>query len=69
MSFLVGTEWIEASRGSFLRIPAGTAHDFENRSGARAGVLNVFIPGGFETLMPRIVAYMVSPAGAARSLS
>ena len=25
-----------------------------------AGVLNVFIPGGFETLMPRIVAYLTA---------
>ena len=57
MTFLVGTESIEAPRGSFLRIPAGTTHDFENRSDGRAGALNVFIPGGFETLMPRIVAH------------
>ncbi|MGH3029687.1 MAG: cupin domain-containing protein [Gaiellaceae bacterium] len=54
MSFLAGAEWIEALRGSFLRIPAGTTHDFENRSDARAGVLNVFIPGGFED---RLVAW------------
>jgi mannose-6-phosphate isomerase-like protein (cupin superfamily) len=58
MSFLVGEEWIDAPRGSFLRIPAQVTHDFENRSDARAGVLNVFIPGGFEKLMPRIVDYM-----------
>ena len=58
MSFLAGTKWIEAPRGSFLRIPAKITHDFENRSDARAGVLNVFIPGGFEVLMPRIVDYM-----------
>jgi mannose-6-phosphate isomerase-like protein (cupin superfamily) len=58
MSFLVGDEWVDARRGSFLRIPAGTTHDFENRTDARAGVLNVFIPGGFEKMMPRIVAYM-----------
>jgi quercetin dioxygenase-like cupin family protein len=58
MSFRAGEEWIDAPRGSFLRIPAGTTHDFENRSEARAGVLNVFIPGGFETMMPRIVDYM-----------
>ena len=58
MSFLVGTEWIDAPRGSFLRIPARTTHDFENRSDAHAGVLNVFVPGGFEPLMPRIVEYM-----------
>jgi mannose-6-phosphate isomerase-like protein (cupin superfamily) len=57
MSFRVGDEWIDAQRGSFLRVPAGTTHDFENRSDARAGVLNVFIPGGFEQNMPRIVEY------------
>jgi mannose-6-phosphate isomerase-like protein (cupin superfamily) len=58
MSFLAGAEWIDASRGAFLRIPAGTMHDFANRGDVRAGVLNVFIPGGFETMMPRIVEYM-----------
>ena len=58
MSFLAGAEWIKAPRGSFLRIPAGITHDFANRSNARAGVLNVFVPGGFETMMPRIVEYM-----------
>jgi mannose-6-phosphate isomerase-like protein (cupin superfamily) len=58
MSFLIGEEWGEAPRGSFLRVPAGTTHDFENRGDVRAGVLNVFIPGGFEILMPRIVGYM-----------
>jgi mannose-6-phosphate isomerase-like protein (cupin superfamily) len=62
MSFLAGADWIEAPRGSFLRIPAGVTHDFENRTGARAGVLNVFVPGGFEPLMPRIVAYMAGEA-------
>jgi mannose-6-phosphate isomerase-like protein (cupin superfamily) len=58
MSFLAGDDWIDAPRGSFLRIPAGVTHDFENRGDARAGVLNVFVPGGFEPLMPRIVEYM-----------
>jgi mannose-6-phosphate isomerase-like protein (cupin superfamily) len=62
MSFRVGDEWIDASRGSFLRVPAGTIHDFENRSDARAGVLNVFIPGGFEPMMPRIVESMAGEA-------
>jgi mannose-6-phosphate isomerase-like protein (cupin superfamily) len=57
MTFQIGAEWKEAARGSFLRIPAGTTHDFRNQSDARAGVLNVFIPGGFEMLMPRIVGY------------
>ena len=58
MSFLVGADRVDAARGSFLRIPAGTTHDFANRGTVRAGVLNVFIPGGFETTMPRIVAHL-----------
>lgn len=58
MSFRAGEEWIDAPRGSFLRVPAGTTHDFQNRSDARAGVLNVFLPGGFEALMPGLLAYV-----------
>jgi mannose-6-phosphate isomerase-like protein (cupin superfamily) len=57
MSFLAGERWLDAPAGSFLRIPAGVRHDFENRSAERAGVLNVFIPGGFEVMMPAIVDY------------
>lgn len=63
MSFLAGEEWVDAPRGSFLRVPAGTTHDFENRSEARSGVLNVFMPGGFEAMMPRLVAWAAEQAG------
>jgi quercetin dioxygenase-like cupin family protein len=48
MWFLAGEDWIEAPAGTFLRIPAGVTHDFENRSPERAVAFNVFIPGGFE---------------------
>jgi mannose-6-phosphate isomerase-like protein (cupin superfamily) len=48
LSFLVGERWVEAPRGTFLRVPAGVRHDFENRSDAPATAFNVFIPGGFE---------------------
>ena len=48
MTFLAGHEWFEASRGSFLPVPAGVSHDFASRSDAPARVLNVFMPGGFE---------------------
>lgn len=54
-SILVGATWYDAPTGSFIMIPANTLHDFENRSEARAGLLNVFIPGGFEKNMPMIV--------------
>jgi mannose-6-phosphate isomerase-like protein (cupin superfamily) len=46
MWFLVGEDWIEAPRGTFLRVPADVTHDFENRSDERAAAFNVFIPGG-----------------------
>ncbi|MBA3446867.1 MAG: cupin domain-containing protein [Pseudaminobacter sp.] len=55
LSILVGETWYESPAGSFLMIPARTIHDFENRTAARAGLLNVFIPGGFEKDMPAIV--------------
>jgi mannose-6-phosphate isomerase-like protein (cupin superfamily) len=56
-SVLVGDVWIEAKKGSFFLIPANTMHDFANRSDARAGLLNFFIPGGFERNMPEIVKW------------
>jgi mannose-6-phosphate isomerase-like protein (cupin superfamily) len=57
MAVRVGDEWVEAPRGTFLRIPAGVIHDFENRTDQPATLFNVFIPGGFEHMMPRIVAW------------
>jgi mannose-6-phosphate isomerase-like protein (cupin superfamily) len=48
MSFLVADRWIDATAGTFIRIPAGITHDFENRSDRPARAFNVFIPGGFE---------------------
>lgn len=65
MTFRVGDDGVDASAGAFLRIPAGVVHGFENRTAARAGVLNVFIPGGFEQHMPAISAwYAEHPDGA-----
>lgn len=54
MSFLLGEAWVDAEQGSFVLVPGGVRHDFENRSGARAGVLNFSAPGGFEREMPAI---------------
>ena len=44
-------------------------HDFENRSAERAGVLNVFVPGGFEVAMPAIVDYFAEQGDADTSSS
>jgi hypothetical protein len=56
-SFLIGDEWVEAAAGSFVLVPAGLTHDFENRGAVRAGVLNFSAPGGFEPSMPAISAW------------
>jgi mannose-6-phosphate isomerase-like protein (cupin superfamily) len=57
MSVLVGERWIDAPAGSVIVVPAGVTHDFANRTEARAGLFNVFIPGGFEKNMPDIVRW------------
>lgn len=54
-TLLIGTEWTTLGKESFVRIPASVTHDFRNDSPERCGLLNVFIPGGFERDMPAIV--------------
>ncbi|MBM3115257.1 cupin domain-containing protein [Jeongeupia naejangsanensis] len=67
MSFLLGDDWRDAPKGSFVLAPGGVQHDFENRSDARAGVLNLSFPGGFEQHMPAIVDWFAaSPPGDTR---
>jgi mannose-6-phosphate isomerase-like protein (cupin superfamily) len=66
MSFLIDGRWVDAPRGTFVLAPGGTVHDFENRSEARAGVLNLSVPGNFEAHMPNIAAWFAGhPPGAA----
>lgn len=57
MTFLVADRLVDAPAGTFLRIPAGVVHGFENRTAEPAGILNVFIPGGFEERMPDVMAW------------
>jgi mannose-6-phosphate isomerase-like protein (cupin superfamily) len=64
MSVLVGDRWIDAPKGSFVLVPGGVTHDFENRRSARAGVLNFSCPGPFEPAMPNIVEWFsANPPG------
>jgi len=68
MSVLVATEWTDAEAGSFLLIPGGVTHDFENRGPERAGMLNLSIPGDFEEHMPGIARWFADhPAGDTRT--
>ena len=57
MSFFLKDKWVDAAQGAFIIAPAGVKHDFENRSSARAGLLNFSVPGDFEDNMPAIVEW------------
>jgi mannose-6-phosphate isomerase-like protein (cupin superfamily) len=57
MHVRVDGNWVEAPAGSFVLVPGGTSHDFENRGDERAGMLNVSAPGDFEQQMPGIAQW------------
>ena len=57
MSFLINDTWQDAVQGTFILVPGGTLHDFENRSDTRSGLLNFSVPGGFEPHMSGIAQW------------
>lgn len=57
MSLFAGEEWHEAPAGTFVLVPGGVPHTFENRGDVRAGALNVSVPGGFEPHMAGIASW------------
>jgi mannose-6-phosphate isomerase-like protein (cupin superfamily) len=57
MHVLVGDEWIDAPAGSFVLVPGGVTHSFENRGDERAGFLNISAPGDFEPHMTGIAPW------------
>src|SRR5688500_19126144 len=59
MSILVDGTWHDAPAGSFVLVPGGVKHDFENRSDARAGLLN-FSPCVFEPAMKSIAEWFLA---------
>lgn len=54
---LVGDKWVDVEKGTFLRIPTKTIYDFANRTNEKCGLLNFFIPDGFERNMSSIVKW------------
>jgi len=60
MSIFVGEEWVDAEKGSFVLVPGGVTHDFENRGNVRAGILNFSVPGPFEPEMPGIAEWFAN---------
>ena len=54
---------MDARGRGFVRPRAGrVTHDFENRGSARAGVLNISVPGRFEEDMPSIAQWFAGTA-------
>jgi mannose-6-phosphate isomerase-like protein (cupin superfamily) len=59
MSVRIDGTWFDATRGTFVLVPGGVPHDFENRGDVRAGMLNLSVPGGFEEELPGIAAWFL----------
>lgn len=57
VSLQLGERTLQAVPGTFACAPGGMVHDFANRSDRPARFLNITTPGGFEAVMPAIVAW------------
>src|SRR6187549_2205664 len=55
ISIFIEETWRDAVKGTYIYIPGGHQHSFENRSNTRAGFMSINVPGGFETSLPAIV--------------
>jgi mannose-6-phosphate isomerase-like protein (cupin superfamily) len=60
MSVRVGEEWFECAKGSFILVPGGITHDFENRGGVRAVSLTSLRQD------PLSLTWRASPSGSLR---
>ena len=57
-------KWLVVEKGSYVYIPGGNIHGFENRSNQKVGFISINTPGGFEESMPRISDYFAkNPLG------
>jgi quercetin dioxygenase-like cupin family protein len=61
LRFRLGDELHEAPAGTFVHVPAGTAHCFQNVGDRPARILVLFSPAGMERFFERFAAL---PAGA-----
>jgi mannose-6-phosphate isomerase-like protein (cupin superfamily) len=60
LSVRVDDDWSDAAAGSYVIVPGGTPHSFENRSGTRTGFIALNVPGGFEARVPDIAEALPS---------
>lgn len=55
VSVLVNETWQKLDTGGLVVIPAGIQHTFRNDANQRVGILNVFLSGAYEAMMPQIM--------------
>ena len=56
LSVRLDDDWRDAANGSYVVIPGGTPHTFENRGSVPTGFISFNSPGGFEARMADIAA-------------
>lgn len=67
MSVSLDGVWCDAAAGSYVVIPGGTRHTFENRGATRSGIISFNTPGGFERQAHPIVDWFAEhPLGDAK---
>jgi quercetin dioxygenase-like cupin family protein len=57
VSFLVDGKRTETTRGTYVLIPGGVPHDFENHGEEKCGFISINVPAGFEQMMPSLVEW------------
>ena len=55
VSVLVNESWQKLDTGGLVVIPAGIKHTFRNDANQRVGILNIFLSGAYEAMMPQIM--------------
>lgn len=67
LALRLGADWRELPQGSYVMIPGGTPHTFENRGSVRTGFISFNTPGGFERQAQPIANWLAeNPLGDAQ---
>jgi mannose-6-phosphate isomerase-like protein (cupin superfamily) len=54
LSLRIKDDWSQVTKGTYVVIPGGTPHDFENQGSVPSGFISFNSPGGFEARMTSI---------------
>jgi len=65
LRFILGTDIAPAPAGSFVFVPRGTPHCFQNTGSEPARILVMFTPAGMETFFDRFASLPIDEVGPA----